>query len=315
LFIRYGSAASEAMLDFPCHFFQIPECIGIISYRIESKCAIVFGDPICPPSETTTLVEAFHRFCNESNWNIIYIVVSERFAKNLSGDRCNISLEVCEECIFDPQLDPFQSHHRLRHRVDKALKHGLTIHEYIPHDQDIENSLKQIGIQWRQSIEGPHIYLGHLNFFDNYTGRRWFYTRDGEKITGMIMLCRTDAYEGWLLKFLITSPEAIHETSEFLMTSVLEILKRENCSFLTKGFLPISHLGEVKGLGYFATILSRSIYRTINWFFQFEKHKEYWFRYKPRTAPAYLLFNNKSIGLNEIRALMKTFKIDYTSNS
>ncbi|MBA2727349.1 MAG: hypothetical protein H0U49_04150, partial [Parachlamydiaceae bacterium] len=43
LFIKYGRAASEAMFDFPCQFFRAPECLGIIPYRIESKCAVVIG--------------------------------------------------------------------------------------------------------------------------------------------------------------------------------------------------------------------------------------------------------------------------------
>ena len=57
LFIRYGSAASEALFDFPCHFFKTPDCIGMVAYRVECKCAIVFGGPICQPDETSKLMD------------------------------------------------------------------------------------------------------------------------------------------------------------------------------------------------------------------------------------------------------------------
>jgi lysylphosphatidylglycerol synthetase-like protein (DUF2156 family) len=312
LFVRYGSAASEAMFDFPCNFFQIPDCTGIIAYRVEFSCAVVFGGPICPSQETAKLIEAFYSFCHESNLNIIYIIVSEEFAKWAMNDHCKILIEVCEEFIFDPVLDPRLSSNRLRHRVDKALKHGLTVHEYIPFNAEIEDSLKQVGIRWQQARKGKQIYLGHLNFFENYTGKRWFYVKDDEQITSMIMLSRIEAYQGWLLKFLITTPEAFHDTSEFLMVSVLEILKKENCRFLTKGMLPANSLGEVIGLGYFSSGIARGIFKIISWIFKFKKRKEYWLRYNPKTKPAYILLCRPHIGFNEIRTLMKVFRTNHS---
>ncbi|MBS4167516.1 phosphatidylglycerol lysyltransferase domain-containing protein [Parachlamydia sp. AcF125] len=308
LFIRYGSAASEAMFDFPCHFFRIPSCQGVIAYRIEYGCAIVFGEPICPPRETSMLVEAFHYHCQEENLNIIYIIVSEKFAKWAKSSYCNILIEACSELIFDPEIDPCLASNRLRHRVEKASKRGLTVHEYIPFDAEIEDTLKHIGVKWHKAIKGPHIYLGHLNFFESYMGKRWFYAKEGEKITGMIMLSRVEASHGWLLKFLTTSPDASPATSEFLMTSVLEILRKENCRFLSKGTAPANFLGEVSGLGYISMHILSTLYKVISKIFKFEKRKEYWLRYGPKVVPSYLLFHRPHIGLNEIRALMKVFK-------
>jgi lysylphosphatidylglycerol synthetase-like protein (DUF2156 family) len=308
LFIRYGSAASEAMLDFPSNFFKIPDCTGIIVYRVEFHCAVIFGEPLCPPEEISKLTEAFHKFCHESNLNIIYIIVSEKFAKWAKDQYCNILIEVCEEFIFDPASESWITSSRQRHRVDKAFKHGLTVHEYIPFNAEIENSLKQIGIKWQQARKGPQIYIGHLNFFEIYEGKRWFYVKDGEKITSMMMLSRVESCNGWLLKFLVTSPDAFPHTSSLLMTSVLEILKKENCRFLTKGVVPANYLGEIRGLGFFSTWISRTFFRTLSWIFKFKKRKEYWLRYNPKVVPAYLLFCRPHIGLNEIRALMKVFR-------
>ncbi|KIA76937.1 phosphatidylglycerol lysyltransferase domain-containing protein [Parachlamydia acanthamoebae] len=296
------------MFDFPCHFFQVPACKGVIAYRIEYGCAVVFGEPICPPEETAKLAEAFHQHCQKSNLNVIYIIVSEKFAKWAKNSYCNILIEACSELIFDPEIDPCKTSNRLRHRVEKASKRGLMIHEYIPFDAKIEEALKQIGIAWQQAIRGPHIYLGHLNFFESYIGKRWFYAKEGDKITAMIMLSRVESSDGWLLKFLITSPEAPQATSEFLMTSVLDVLRKENCRFLSKGTAPANLLGEVSGLGYVSTHLLSGMYKVISKVFKFEKRKEYWLRYDPKIVPSYLLFHRPHIGFNEIRALMKVFK-------
>lgn len=314
LYIHYGSAASEVMFDFPCNFFRIPECTGIIAYRVEFNCAVVFGDPICPPEETFTLAEAFHRFCQEAKLSIIYIIVSEKFEKWAISDHCRISIEVCDEYIFDPELDPCLSSNRMRHRVNKAIKHGLTVHEYIPFDQEIENALKQIGVQWQQSIKGSQIYLGHLDFFENHTGKRWFYVKDGNQITSMVMLSRIESSDGWLLKFLTTKPNAFPNTSEFLMTSILETLRKENCRFLTKGMVPVDNLEKFKGLGYFSTLMAKGIYKIMSGIFKFKKRKAYWLRYNPKIAPAYLVLSNR-MGLNEIRALMKVLRTSYSMHA
>lgn len=311
LFINYGSAASEAMFDFPCHFFRLPDFEGTIPYRIESGCAVVFGEPLCPTHERKVLVEAFHNHCHALNLKVIYLVVSESFARWAQKRYSRILMEVCEELIINPQQDPCLTSHRLKHRVEKAARHGLTVHEYLPSvavDPAIENALRQIAVKWQEAIKGPNIYLGHLNFFENYTGKRWFYVKDGELITSMIMLSKLEAKNGWLLKFLITMPGAFHDTSEFLMTSVLETLRKENCTYLTKGVLPTDGLKEVDGLGAFAKWSIKTLFGMILWIFKFKKRKAYWLRYNPKIEPTYLLFENSKIGLKEIKALIKVLK-------
>lgn len=308
LLIRYGSAASEAMFDFPCKFFHHPECSGVIAYRDVHHCAIVIGDPICPPSETFLLAKAFEDYCEKQNLNIIYIIISEIFSKWTDLQGYKIKLEVCEELIFDLEADPLQASHRIKHRVDKATKHGLTVHEYIPTNLEIENSLKELGTKWQHSIKGPNVFLGHLNFFESYTGKRWFYVKEEKTISSMLMLSKLDAQNGWLLKFLIISPNAFHGTSEFLVCTVWELLKKENYRVLTKGMLPKKALGNIEGLTFFNKAIANFFYQIISWIFKFQKRKEYWLRYNPKERPAFLVFKNSHVGLNEIKALIQIFR-------
>lgn len=309
LFIRYGSAASEAMFDYPCDFFQTAGCEGIIAYRIEFHCAIIFGDPICPPEELVPLTQAFHEFCQASRLSVIYITVSEAFAQ-FAKEYCPISIEVCEELIFDPQVNPAAESHRLQHRVDKAVKHGLTFHEYLPPDPEIEQKLLEVGEKWRKARNGLSMHLGHLNFFESTLGKRWFYVKDKDQITAMAMVSRLEAQNGWLLKFFIMLPEAFHDTSEFLMISLLTTLREEGCHFLTKGMAPATTLGTVKGLRW-GSRLAKWTYRMISSLFKFEKRKAYWNRYHPQTVPSYVLLSSPRMGFNEIRALIRVFKISY----
>lgn len=307
LFTRYGSAGSEAMFDYPCYFFQIPHLMGMIAYRVEFKCAVVFGDPICPVDELMELVEAFHKYCREVRLNVIYVIVSEKFKKMIEN-RCKIFFQVCEEIILDPQFDQHSSH-RMQNRMDKATKHGLSFHEYLPVNKELEKKLLEIGKEWQASIKGAHLFLGHLNFFESYIGKRWFYVQDGEDMTSMVMLSQINAQGGWLLKFLATVPDAFPGTSEYLMFSLLKKLREESCLFLTKGMLPVDSLNEIQGISNLSQFFLKKIYKLISLIFRFKKRKEYWQRYHPKYSPAYLIFLNSKIGFNEIRALKKIFQM------
>lgn len=303
LLILYGSATSEAMFDYPCHFFRIPRGKGVIAYRIESSRAVVMGEPLCPPNELIELTCAFHIYCRDAHLHVIYIGVSEKFV-NIAQAYCPISIEVCEELIFDPQKDLYSQSHRLKQRMNKAVKHGLTFFEYIPSNPSIENALLEIGRKWQKARKSPSLHLGHLNFFQNREGKRWFYVKDNNQITSLAMLSRLDAHQGWLLKFFFTLPGAYSETSEFLMLSLLDKLKKENCQFLTKGVVPLDALGKINGVGWFFQPL-HWIYNTISFVFKFKTHKQYWSRYDPKKEPSYLLFSRSKLGIQDLRALFK----------
>lgn len=313
LFVRWGTPAAEAMFDFPCNFFRIPEVDGVIPYRLEYGCAVVFGEPLASSNDVDMLIDAFHKFARQKDWNIIYIVVSNGFARLMMEKDCKILIEACEELIFNPQENPCEVSSRFRHRVERGIAHGLTAHEYSGGNEKIENKLRKVGVDWEKAIKGPHIYLGHLDFFASSVGKRWFYVKDGDEIISMAMLSRIEAKKGWLLKFLITKPKVFHDTSEFLVNYVLETLRNEGCCFLSKGMVPKEHLGQFNGLGAATIAFARGLYRLIGKVFKFDKRKEYWLRYHPKLAPSYLVFMNKAIGLSEIKALVNVFKTDYLS--
>ena len=310
LHIQYGSASSEQMLHHPCFHFQMPDCSGVIAYRIEDNCVIVIGDPICPANEIAKLASAFHAYCKDQNLLVVYMIISETFAKWLHNHDVAVSMEVCEEMVFDPSIDPCLSNKKLRQKVRKARKYGLTVHEYVPHNPAIEEELLNIAKAWATEIKGPHIYLGPLDLFKSRVGRRWFYVKEGEKITAMAMLSKIQAHQGWLLKFFITAPGAFRPTSEYFMASLLETLRKENCRFLTKGAIAKTSLGTIYGMRAFSRMFVRSTYKLISIIFRFQKRREYWTKYNPSLLPTYLLFCAPRIKFHGLKTLMKVLRMD-----
>lgn len=310
---RLGSAASDAILEPTCQVFTLPDIEGLICYRIESQCAVVYGNPVCLPDDRKKLVQAFHDECQQKNMNIIYIAVNENFANWAFDNFCKAFVEFGEELIIDPHMDPQARsgvHASLvRRKVRHAQKEGTEIFEYHPYDAKIEEDLERVGETWLNNRQGPQVHISNVRLFSDRLGKRWFYAKKNDKIVGMVILNKLEAHQGWLLNHLMYTPEASHGTQEYLLTAVLKILAQEGCHFVTFGCVPASQLGEIKGLSKFTTFISRLIFNITNKICHLHGRKKFWEKFHPESERSFLLFSQPRIGRNELLALMHALNV------
>lgn len=311
LVVRWGSAASEVLIDSKCDVFREPHIEGIVGYRIELGCAVTYGDPICPKENTFSLAQVFHKhFKNQDN--VIYLIASERFAKWAINNICSIMLQVGEELILNPQVNPLlrPTSHKLRNKVKHAKNIGLTVNEYIEDNTELENSISQVGEEWHRARHGPQIYLSKLDLFGNRTGKRWFYVKDKEKVIAMALLSRLEMRKGWLLKYCIHIPSVTRGTPELLVCSILDFLRDEGCTFLTIGVIPADTLGDAKGLSKLSKFFAVKVFKIAKWLFHLNQRKNFWEKFHPEVEKIYVLFDKPRLGLKEIKVLMRALKID-----
>lgn len=310
---RWGCAASEAILDAPFEFFRVPNLSGFIGYRVESGCAIVFGDPVCPPEQSTALAESFSQFCNQQNVNIIFIMTGEKFTKWAMENMCNVKLRIGNELIFNPQEDIMKGSkaYKLRNKINHARSEDLVVKEYIKHDLQIEESLLEVGKKWLKGRRGPQVFIGDLDFFKTKDNKRWFYVKQNDAYVALALLSKLEAQDGWLVKYSMGIPEAPRGTTEFLIASILEILKNENCRFLTLGMVPSNQIDEMKGLDRISAWMAPKVYMIVKWLFNLGSRQIYWEQFRPKKAPSYVLFKNSYIGYKEMKALTKALKITF----
>lgn len=309
---RWGCATSEAIFDSECDIFHAPHIEGFIGYRVVADCAIVYGDPICDIQNVQGLTHAFHQYCQEKKLNIVYMIVSKSFAHWAIDNICKVLIEIGEELIFDPSIDPTEgrSGHRLRNKINHIHHLGMESYEYVSEDLHLERSIQEVASLWQSARKGPQIYLGDLNLFSNRAGRRWFYVKKDEQVMAVALLSRLENHQGWFLKFLMTRPKSPRGTSESLMMFILKTLRQEKCSFLTYGMVPAANLGEIKGLNKFSAWIARVCFKLAKWYFHLNQRKTYWEKFRPKTIPTYILFANEYISLNEVKALTKALKIE-----
>lgn len=310
---KWGGAASDAVLDPQCQAFTVPNIEGMIGYRVEFSSAIVFGDPVCPPQQIKDLTLAFHTYCQQQKWSIIYITTSEEFAKWAINNICKTSVEFGEELIIDPHADPRAREgvqaSLVRRKVKHALREGASVKEYLSNDPLLEDQIEQVGQTWLKARQGPQVHISHVRLFDNRLGKRWFYAEQNERLVGVLLLNQLQAHQGWLLNHLMHTPDAPHGTPELLVVSALEKLAEEGCHYVTFGSVPGEKLGHIVGVGSSTNWFMRVIFQIAKTVFGLQGRKKFWEKFHPESKKSYLLFSQSGLSIREIISLIKSLNM------
>lgn len=313
---RWGNATSDAVLDPSSQIFFSPKRDGLIAYRLESDCAVVFGDPVCAPEEQCSLAKAFYHFCLEQNWKIIFIAASEQFAKWAREHICKVLLRFGDESVMDPHDDPRErtgtNASLVRRKSKQPIKEGATINEYLSgSDPSLEAAIEEVGDLWLKNRKGPQVHISHVHLFDNRVGKRWFYVTLRDEVVGVVVLNQLQAKQGWLLNHLMITPAAPNGTPELLVVTALETLAKEGCHYVTFGSVPARHLTEVDGFGIVYALMARLAFSIANRILNLEGRRTFWEKFHPQNKGTYLLFSHARVGLQELLALKRGLNISF----
>lgn len=308
---RWGNASSIALLDPKCRFFSQPEIEGIVGYRVESRCALVFGDPLCAQGVLKKLIEAFHSYCQKQELSVIYTTISKNFALRLKILHGGVLIQVGENLFLDPHHDPETGSkgRKLRNKIKQPLNAGVIVKEYLEEDKIMEHDIEEAALQWLKARQGPQIYLANVHLFSYRCGKRWFYAQHEEKIVGILLLNKLDAREGWLVNLVLATPDAPVGTSELLISSVLKTLREEGCHFITFGVAQSEELGEIKGFGRVSKFIARSVFNLAKKIFRLDARRKYWKKFRPLSEPTFVLFCRPRIGLREVIGVLRAYNV------
>lgn len=308
---RWGNSASIALLDPTCKIFSMPSIEGIIGYRIESNNIIVFGDPLCAPEHVADLALAFYTQFHDTVNNIIYVSSSQDFTDLSLKTNFKAAIGVGYEIILDPTHDPREGTGKkaslLRGKYNQAVRYGVTVHEYTEYDADVEEAINNVGETWIKSRKGLQMYSHHVDIFVHREHKRYFYAKHEDIIVAVLMLNRLNAYQGWVLSFLMVLQEAPKGTSELILIFALDVLRKESCTFFSIGMVPISHLNPITGLGFFTTWFAKNVYAAAKRAFGFGERHRYWKKFHPTIQTSYLVLAKPKIGVGGVLGIMRAF--------
>lgn len=306
---QWGHSSADAILDPATKIFTVPEIEGLIGYRTVKGCAIVYGDPVCSPSDIPALTKRFHQFCEKEGRTIVYVAVSENFARWALKHICKALVEFGQDLFLDPQKDnPRKASGSyaclVRRKVKHATNEGVVVKEYLKHDSELEKAIETVGASWLQSRQGPQIHISNVHLFTDRLGKRWFYATYKDKVIGVLVLNQLLHMEGWHLNHLMVMPAAPGGTPEMLVMTAFETIATENARYVSFGSITAAELGEIKGLGKISSAVACGAFKFANQFFGLQGRKGFWEKFQPHTAKTYLLFSRPMVGIKELRGLM-----------
>lgn len=306
---RWGNSNSDAVLDPSRRIFKIPSVDGLIGYRSEKGVAIVFGDPVCAPSDWMELSTAFESFCEAEKKSVIYLTASEQFTKWAMTHGSAGCIEFGEELMVNPQIDPRSktgtNASLVRRKVKHALHEGAEVHEYLSPDNHLKEEIEQVGVKWLKTRRGPQLFLSHIRIFEDMVGKRIFYAKHGDSVIGVLLLHQLRSQNGWLLNHLMILPEAPHGTPELLVVTALEAARQEGENLVTFGSVPKAQLGEIVGLSKVSIWLANAVFKCITRTSHIDGPSKFWEKFLPESKPSYIVFSKKKISIKLILGLMR----------
>lgn len=313
---RWGNSASHALLDPACQLFSVDEIDGIIGYRFELKSAIVFGDPVCAPHDIPALTQAFHDYCKLQNKSIVYISATHSFANWAINNVCKTLISIGDEVILNPMHDARllkgKKASLLRNKWNQSVRDGIEVKEYIAYDAMLENAMEQVAIAWLNNRKGPQMSLLRVSLFEDRACKRWFYARYQGNVIGVLMLNSLNSHNGWVINMLMVDPIAPSPTSEFIVLSVLEVLRAEGCTYFSIGTTPATCLERMEGVSKLVAWMARNIFAVSKKVFKLSDRQRYWKKFYPETKPLYLLLSHQGIAIQEILAVLRTLNVNAT---
>jgi lysylphosphatidylglycerol synthetase-like protein (DUF2156 family) len=253
--------------------YRAPDIDGLIAYRPAGRRHIIqLCGPIAAPADRDALVRSFLNWAREQNQHVMAIQLTRSeaqqyarlgFVANQIGSSYSIDLD-----RFSLRGTKF---FRLRNKISRATRLGVTVHELSPLDlQQPQSSGELAGIdaEWLRA-KGRHVK--ELTFLIGERDgrgapyRRIFVARhEGRAIAYVTYSPVFGSRAGWLYDLTRRHPSSPPGTVELIFSTVVEKLRSEACGWLHLGLTPFVGLADELELDYGASPVVRKLVRALS---------------------------------------------------
>lgn len=269
LMARYGRGTNSSFLDATYNVYIREDKEAAVCFKVSNGVAIMYGDPLCAADQLGCVFEAFRQFCKEHGWRMAVVGCGLPLATHARARRWK-SMEVATEQVLNPQTNPIleETGGKTICRVNRKLhKEGVRLHVYDPAaggiDAELQAQLLALYDDWRAGHaqrNRPASYSAVIDPFALPGVSRYLYTVDGAgQPNSFAGLIRLGARNGALLEPCIAAPAAPRNTTDFLATMALGLLRDEGGGYMTFGVEALPQLGAVAGLPFPG--VARRLYR------------------------------------------------------
>lgn len=267
---RHGRMTHMGVRDHNYDFFLNHTKTGLLSYRlIDGRVAVISGDPMCPVSGYTELLEEFQSHCKANHWQWAMQGGSREMA-NIARDNDWTTVHYGRERVLNLQTNPVllgSEGKRIRTQC-KSLQKALTVDVYCPgyvRNHRLEQNIVNMYDDWRGSRNTSRSVQAYITVFDLLAFHRlmiFVYAHDKGKLAGFAALRRLK--EGYHIDPITVASDAPKGLTDLLLVSSMALLRQSKVTRLVLGVEPLNELGEIRGMSKPLERLTRKSHRLVS---------------------------------------------------
>lgn len=245
---RYGyqSQSYNILLRDKLYFFSQQGIDGAIAYIVRAGVALGAGDPVCAPEDMKEFVSEFRDYCKSRRWRCCFQSISDR-CEQVLDDLGFSSLKIGEEPIFDlTRLSWAGSDFRgLRHDINQARRHGMTVTEYRPLEErnpERKRQMEELSLIWQKFKEsGEFSFLIGEPGLDDPGDRKYFLALLENELQAFVVCTPIYARKGIYFDLMRRKEKPLSGTAQLLITESFQMLRDQGYKMASLGAVPLSN--------------------------------------------------------------------------
>ncbi len=244
---RFGSNPISflTLYQAPWSLYESERVDGAVPYVEVHRTALAWGDPLCDPDDTSSLVAEFTAAMRARRLRVCFVAVQEGVAEH-AMELGHAVVKIGEEPVFDlpgwhrPRGDGGK---HLRWALNRARRAGALVEEYRPgerRDRALERDIVAARASWERALgRRPVRSFMRSAPLAEAERKRIFVARVGGRVVAVLACAPVYGRGGWYLEDLVRTADAPLGATELLVVEALERLGTGGATFATLGIAPL----------------------------------------------------------------------------
>lgn len=228
LIARYGDATNTSWLDDRFEIWRSKADAGAIGYVKQKKFCMITGNPLCDPSQYSSMIDDFLKFVKtELKLKPIWMLVNEEVQEILGRTHHWRTLTCTEEQRLEAEkAKPADGQDKRRVERDE-----IEVEEVTPDEEFIAKVDKRIE-EWKSSREGKQVHLTEVAPWRDQEHRRYFVatTKEG-RVECLVVLAQLAPKYGWQIKWALDFPNSTNGAIEVTLDQAISTISSGPMTF------------------------------------------------------------------------------------
>jgi len=289
---RFGGVQHGGMLDTSYRFFVNKAQDAALSFVVKDKIAVLGGDPLCEPSQYSSVLAEFKQYRKQKGLGIAILGGGPElleYAKKAGW----VTMRFGTERVLNPTNNPVlqQKAQKQVIRQNKQLldpeRGGLTLHVYSSANGSnsvLEAQLAGVYDAWRSARNTSGVPQAYTTIYDPFALPSlmiYVYTCDSTGTpNGFAALRRMGNRNGYYIDPCVAAPGAPRRITDLLYFSAMALLNDMGCSYLSIGMEPCAEL-EIHGFPSIVERLATQLHSRLFKGLKLAGKQEYFAKFRP----------------------------------